>query len=283
MRDSQEKTPLANAVDFDDEKTEPVRHAKPVFQRLRLYVFYTLAIFAACSLPVWQYVRLSSELSNLKAAYVELVDQHAKNLAHVHVEYTPYARLTYDMHSAITNLTEFSQVDKQDQKNELWNSIDLNLGVIALSHEYSQKMELPLGLPFPWDETKSLYQLNAYHLLHCVKKIQRAIVHYRYGLPQANSETHTAHCLDAIRRDIICQADDTPWATGAPGTPPPDPPQQRKCRNFAELQDWAIQRNGCYDYNAAEDNDKSLSFKDRYRFCPPGSPYFFRNFEHEET
>ena len=72
------------------------------------------------------------------------------------------------MHSAITNLTEFSQVDKQDQKNELWNSIDLNLGVIALSHEYSQKMELPLGLPFPWDETKSLYQLNAYHLLHCV-------------------------------------------------------------------------------------------------------------------
>ena len=90
MRDSQEKTPLANAVDFDDEKTEPVRHAQPVFQRLRLYVFYTLAIFAACSLPVWQYVRLSSELSNLKAAYVELVDQHAKNLAHVHVEYTPY-------------------------------------------------------------------------------------------------------------------------------------------------------------------------------------------------
>ena len=57
---------------------------------------------------------------------------------------------------------------------------------------------------------------------------------------------HLNHCYDALRQAIICRADDTPlyvpkdtfWSGDG---------QQRRCRNWAALEDWVIRHTACTD------------------------------------
>jgi hypothetical protein len=87
-------------------------------------------------------------------------------------------------------------------------------------------------------------------------------------VPQSKSRIHTAHCLDAIRRDAMCISDDTPWSTGDPLSPMK---QNRKCRNFDELQAWGRENSACFSYDAAENT--STTREEHFKFCPEGSPY----------
>ncbi len=57
---------------------------------------------------------------------------------------------------------------------------------------------------------------------------------------------HLDHCYDALRQAIVCRADETPlhvpkdtfWAGDG---------QQRRCRDWAALEDWVIRHTACYD------------------------------------
>lgn len=52
--------------------------------------------------------------------------------------------------------------------DELWGTIKTEQGMVALSNEFTDSKGLPRGVAFPWDETKSVYFLQAYHTLHCL-------------------------------------------------------------------------------------------------------------------
>ena len=49
-----------------------------------------------------------------------------------------------------------------------WEQISINLGVIALTDTYVEEMSLHRAQRFPWDDTKGIYLINAYHNLHCL-------------------------------------------------------------------------------------------------------------------
>jgi hypothetical protein len=54
--------------------------------------------------------------------------------------------------------------------DEAWKSPDLDpaTGVVALPNEISESMDLPPAQRWPWDHSKGIYLLNAYHNLHCL-------------------------------------------------------------------------------------------------------------------
>lgn len=85
---------------------------------------------------------------------------------------------------------------------------------------------------------------------------------------QLDHYEHIIHCLDTLLSDTHCFADDTLmkdtgglWGEG----------QQRQCRDWNKLKAWADLHNACYSY-VNETQGVSSEF-DRYKWCPPGSPY----------
>ena len=52
--------------------------------------------------------------------------------------------------------------------NEAWEALSYDLGSVAIDYEEAEALRLPRAQPFPWDYSKGLYFLNAYHSLHCL-------------------------------------------------------------------------------------------------------------------
>lgn len=57
---------------------------------------------------------------------------------------------------------------------------------------------------------------------------------------------HAYHCIDTLREEIMCNADDTPVATFKNHKHPFGYQQYRMCREWAPLRDWASQYSICY-------------------------------------
>ena len=82
---------------------------------------------------------------------------------------------------------------------------------------------------------------------------------------------HYEHCLNALRQDILCRADDTPMPA-VPGMHIGEN-QQLMCRDWNKLVEWsqAPGQNACYrqigDYRSA------IIGIERHAFCPEDSPY----------
>lgn len=83
---------------------------------------------------------------------------------------------------------------------------------------------------------------------------------------------HVFHCLDALRQDIQCLADDTPMpVTTLPAVVGEG--QVRKCRDFQQLIRWTQEPQRFPCYNRFID----LNLEDRieaYAFCPEDSPFY---------
>lgn len=60
--------------------------------------------------------------------------------------------------------------------NEAWDAINFDAGSIALDDAYVESLGLPIAQRFPWDDTKGLYFLNAYHGVHCLVSILIAYI-----------------------------------------------------------------------------------------------------------
>ena len=60
--------------------------------------------------------------------------------------------------------------DSQDTESteEAWENLRYDVGSIALSDEYVKSTGLPIAQRFPWDESKGLYFISAYHSIHCL-------------------------------------------------------------------------------------------------------------------
>lgn len=84
---------------------------------------------------------------------------------------------------------------------------------------------------------------------------------------------HVFHCVDALRQDIICHADDTPLYTTGSKEPVVGPGQSRQCRDWNAMDEWAMQYNGCFSY--VNETASSEDFPEilRWVHCPEGSPY----------
>lgn len=65
----------------------------------------------------------------------------------------------------------FGSVNPQEQ-DELWESIQVGLGNIALTEKEITKWSLPHSQPFPWDRERKMYLTAGYHNLHCIVSLE---------------------------------------------------------------------------------------------------------------
>ncbi|KAF2203995.1 hypothetical protein GQ43DRAFT_365551, partial [Delitschia confertaspora ATCC 74209] len=155
-----------------------------------------------------------------------------------------------------------------------WEAIDTTPNMISLDKEYSRKHNLADSVPFPWDQSKGLYVVKAFHQIHCLKNIRHAFTAALdpewKPFPHIPAE-HIYHCLDTLRQDIMCQADDTPM----PSTPKRHTigeGQERKCRDWNALIEWTQnpKRETCFkmisDY-------RRMHTLEQFAFCKEGSQY----------
>jgi len=163
--------------------------------------------------------------------------------------------------------------DDHATADELWQAVDENIGIVAIPMDWAKEKGLPETCPYPWDESKGIYLLNGYHNLHCVKRIYISMKEYRDGLPQSLPYEHLVHCLDSLRQDILCTADDTPrYITCKQSDSHYGGDKQiRQCRDWNKLEAWAKEHTGCFRYGDPTWDQRSQF--ERYKFCPNDSPY----------
>ncbi|CAI7631838.1 unnamed protein product [Penicillium discolor] len=131
--------------------------------------------------------------------------------------------------------------------DKMWDSINLDAMVIAPTIEWAQDMGLTDSWDFPWDPKRKIYFLKVIHQLHCLKNIRRAVKQLMSKEENNVKFTHIEHCLDTLRQDLMCKADDTPMPSlelvNAAGEG-----QVLKCKNFDKLIAWAKHpdRDACY-------------------------------------
>ena len=77
------------------------------------------------------------------------------------------AGLTWDTPSEF-NLNGPFVDENETLANLAWEDVKDDLGSIALDDHYASSLGLPRAQRFPWDQSKGLYFLNAYHDLHCL-------------------------------------------------------------------------------------------------------------------
>lgn len=99
-------------------------------------------------------------------------------------------------------------------------------GVVAVDQETIAKQGLTETIVFPWDPTKRVYIVIAFHQLHCLVRTRSHLILiyllisvqkllYQTLTSAYNGEDlqkpvyeHCVHCLDQLRQDAECNADD---------------------------------------------------------------------------
>ena len=99
-------------------------------------------------------------------------------------------------------------------------------GVVAVDQETIAKQGLTETIVFPWDPTKRVYIVIAFHQLHCLVRMRSHLILivslissqkllYQTLTSVYNGEDlqkpvyeHCVHCLDQLRQDTECNADD---------------------------------------------------------------------------
>ncbi|PQE06241.1 cytochrome p450 protein [Rutstroemia sp. NJR-2017a BBW] len=157
--------------------------------------------------------------------------------------------------------------------DELWESINIDPITVALSSEYVEQHGLADSARFPWDNDKRTYILKGFHDLHCLKSMRRAFVDLQRGVDTKTDWFHMYHCLDALRQDLMCYADDTPMPIPKDITYIGDG-QVRQCRDWNKLTAWATapEQNACY--RQLSDYNQVFHSLEKFAYCPEGSPYY---------
>ncbi|KAF7348861.1 hypothetical protein MVEN_01406200 [Mycena venus] len=101
--------------------------------------------------------------------------------------------------------------------------------------------------PIPGDEDHYLVLLHVFHDLHCLNYIRRGLhpEHSRFNLSDSNVAFHLDHCVESLRRTLMCSPDLSllvwQWEDERQLTLPQDT-SAHECVNFDRLTEWAENR-----------------------------------------
>ncbi|KAJ4362979.1 hypothetical protein N0V83_010096 [Neocucurbitaria cava] len=145
------------------------------------------------------------------SANVLLVMDNAKLRTARNTGKTVFTGLAFDTPIPYRAMSEYWHPNATDSEMEAaWDTIDTNAIAVALHDDWADSVGLAPSTRFPWDTERSVYYVKGVHDLHCLKLIRKAIVSKHNGDNHTFSLNHIYHCLDGIRQDIMCIADDTP-------------------------------------------------------------------------
>jgi Mycotoxin biosynthesis protein UstYa len=84
---------------------------------------------------------------------------------------------------------------------------------------------------------------------------------------------HVLHCLDSLRADVLCAADDTPIAVGnQPNDGPQLQVQTRKCRDWGHLEEFVTMNSACFQ--GYEPDEPGYQTIEEWQHCQKDSPYW---------
>jgi hypothetical protein len=201
---------------------------------------------------------------------------------------TQFSGLTFDTPTPYHAMTEYWHANAtEDEMDAAWDAIDTGPMAVALHDKFAKRVGLSATTRFPWDTERGVYYLKGMHDLHCLvchmseglksqlsplqKLVRKAIVSKHNNSTQTFDLRHMYHCLDGLRQDIMCMADDTPMP--APARHHVGDGQIRKCRNWNKMIDWAMEpeRHACYKWDDYREATNTLEL---FAHCPPESPYY---------
>ncbi|KAH8692478.1 hypothetical protein GQ44DRAFT_635813, partial [Phaeosphaeriaceae sp. PMI808] len=111
-------------------------------------------------------------------------------------------------------------------------------GLIALPNKDAIAMQLPASIKHNKNASESVYFVAAYHQLHCLTIVRAALYHFSEGIEQTVPLVHTLHCLNSLRQDVMCHADNDLLYTDD-GKVFGDG-QVRTCHDWDALEEWTV-------------------------------------------
>lgn len=147
------------------------------------------------------------------------------------------------LHNSLGTMNPFKGPPGPEQV-EAWESLLTNTN-IRLTAEEVERMNVT-SVQLADGSGDYLASLDVYHELHCVKYIHHYIHGDYYNEPTAvPAEMHVDHCLDTIRKFIMCRADvamQTLYWTDEQRTPAHNFETEHECLNWEALDAWAASR-----------------------------------------
>ena len=74
-----------------------------------------------------------------------------------------------------TKATYWQQTEYSDHNRTIsdaaWEALDTSPIMISLDQTYSRQHDLADSIPFPWDQSRGLYHVKAFHHIHCLVSI----------------------------------------------------------------------------------------------------------------
>ncbi|KAI0015521.1 hypothetical protein F4780DRAFT_786689 [Xylariomycetidae sp. FL0641] len=176
-----------------------------------------------------------------------------------------YAEIKRDVPVQIYPFTDYT-TDNLSTATRLWEELSGDPGVVALPSAYVKEKSLPHALRFPWDTDKGVYLLQGFHNLHCLRTLFRYVMYAERKQAQHIALVHVLHCLDQLRQDVICNADDTPRYAGFQDPPGTGSGQVRMCRDWGKLERWALEHTACFKH----EDEVPGPMIERFKSCPDG-------------
>ena len=239
---------LCDVEDYTDQSPRQLSSGKGGASLRSMWLYCLLAISAFMNILLAVQIRSKTIVTKGKSKFAGL----SRTIEE------PYVRQT---HYSSPNSTLQAQ---------LWHDINIDDGVVALSDTWVTAHNLRLAQRFPWDSSKGIYILHGYHNLHCLKIVHIALDEFRTREPQTREWHHISHCMDALRRQILCDADDTPRATERRAEVVSGVRQHRMCRSWKALEEFARGHTACYRRPERPDGKPII---ERFKHCPEGSGY----------
>ena len=142
------------------------------------------------------------------------------------------------------NVSDLSLVRSSPDVDAYWSSITkgANNGLVSLPSAvaYAQNLELS---NLSTTAGESVFQVDAFHQLHCVARVREMIISYPSLLKlnpdlgeQDRYYQHTLHCVDYLRQAVMCNLDLTLVSTGHDLEFDHSPPRQ--CRDWDAVVGW---------------------------------------------
>jgi len=162
--------------------------------------------------------------------------------------------------------TDYSTRHHQSEElsDKMWDAIVPAHGIVAVDHEWAAAKNLPDSMSMPSDPSKGVYIIDAYHQLHCLKIVRKTFFEIARGEPLTYPLGHSTHCFDSFRQYVQCTAGDTllySWGKNTTGDG-----QQRQCRDWQALSDWATEHTACY-----RDGEKPIPLLEHFGHCDDGT------------
>ena len=100
--------------------------------------------------------------------------------------------------------------------------------------------------------------------------IRKAVLEAADGKPPPTGYVleHNLHCIESLRQDALCNADDTPRYSGFSEKKVSGVMQTRMCKSWDKLENWARDHTACYrDVGRDVEGYPEI---EKYKFCPKG-------------